>query len=102
MQPQPTSVMLTADAYLHELLADAERVRPVPPTGAVGRGGPAPLSRWRRTIGLALVWSGERVLGGDGSGLVGEHCRGSHRRRPRVLQVSGPLPAHRCQATRRV
>ena len=70
MQPPPTSVMLSADAYRRELLADAARVRPVQPNGAVGRGGRTPLSRARRTIGLALVRSGERVLGGDAVAIV--------------------------------
>ena len=70
MQPQPTLVMLSADAYRRELLADAARVRPIQPNGAVGRSGPTPLSHLRRTIGLALVWSGERVLGGDAVATV--------------------------------
>ena len=70
MQPPPSSVMLSADAYRRELLADAARVRPVPRSGAAGRGGPTPPSRLRRTIGLALVWSGERVLGGDAVATV--------------------------------
>ena len=70
MQPQPTSVMLSADAYRRGLLADAARVRPVQPIGAVGRSGQTPLSRLRRTIGLALVWSGDRVLGGDAVAIV--------------------------------
>ena len=70
MQPPPTSVMLNADAYRRELLADAARVRPIQANAADGRSGPAPLSRLRRTIGLALVWSGERVLGGDAVATV--------------------------------
>ena len=72
MQPQPTSVFLVADAYRRELLADAARVQPVRPNGAVGRGSPISVSRLRRTVGLALMWSGERLLGGQAAGLVGD------------------------------
>ena len=59
MQPQPTSMMLSADAYRRELLADAARVQPARPNGAIGR---TPLPRLRRSIGLALLRSGERVV----------------------------------------
>ncbi len=65
MQPQPTSVMLSADAYRRELLADAARVRSIEPHGAIGRGGPTPLARLRRTIGLALVWETSPRLAGS-------------------------------------
>ena len=71
MQPQPTSVMLSADAYRRELLADAARVQPTQPNGGVGRGGPPPGSRLRRTIGAALLRTGERVLGGAAVGSAG-------------------------------
>ena len=64
MQPQPTSVMLSADAYRRELLADAARVQPVQPNRAVGQGKATPLSRLRRTIGGVLLRTGERAMGG--------------------------------------
>ena len=72
MQPQPTSVMLSADAYRQELLADAARAQPVRPNGVVGQGGPTPLSRVRRTVGLALLWAGERAAGIDARRLAGD------------------------------
>ena len=71
MQPQPTSVMLSADDYRRELLADAARVQPIQPNGAIGRGGATPLARLRRAIGVALLRTGERVLGGAGVGSAG-------------------------------
>ena len=71
MQPQPASVMLSADAYRRELLADAARAQPVRPNGGVGRGGATPLARLRRAIGVALMRTGERVVGGAAVGSAG-------------------------------
>jgi hypothetical protein len=65
MQPQPTSVMLSAEAYRRELLADAARAQPVRPGRGVGTTSPIRLPRWRRTIGRALIWSGKRLLAND-------------------------------------
>ena len=71
MQPQPISAMLSADAYRRELLADAARAQPVQPNRGVGRGGAVPLSRLRRTVGVALLRTGELVLGGAAVGAAG-------------------------------
>ena len=69
MQLQPTSVMLSADAYRRELLADAARVRPTASKGGTGPRFLVLLSRLRRNIGRALAWSGLRLSGGDAVGL---------------------------------
>lgn len=72
MQPLPTSVMLSADAYRRELLADWARTQPVRFNPAISKGSPTPCSRLRRTVGLAFVRWGERLLAETAIGPVGQ------------------------------
>ena len=82
MQPPPTSVMLSADAYRRELLADAARAQPVRPNRAVRRACLTPLSRFRRTVGFALRRSGGWAPDGEAVAPVGGAAVGAAGREP--------------------
>ncbi len=63
MQHQFGSIVMMADVYRQELLADAERVRPIPTASSSGDSAAKRLTGCRRSVGAALIRAGQRIQG---------------------------------------